>query len=77
VFSSRKGTPLYYPKTKSERVEMVLWFLVEGVNNTVMVRFTGHKESTIARWLARMDDHSEGLHNALYFHSACCGLLLI
>jgi hypothetical protein len=43
VFSSRKGTPLYYLKTKPERVEMVLWFLVEGVDIAVMVRYTGHK----------------------------------
>jgi hypothetical protein len=26
VFTSRKGTPLYYLKTKADRVEMVLWF---------------------------------------------------
>ena len=32
VFSSRKGMPLYYLKTKPARVEMVLWFLAEGVD---------------------------------------------
>ena len=66
VFSSRKGTPLYYLKTKPERVEMVLWFLVEGVNLAVMVRYTGHKDATIARWLERMGQHSQGLHNVLF-----------
>ena len=66
VFSSRKGTPLYYLKTKTERVEMVLWFVAEGVDSAVMVRFTGHQDATIARWLERMGQHSEGLHNALF-----------
>jgi len=66
VFSSRKGTPLYYLKTKPERVEMVLWFLAEGVNRAVMVRYTGHKDATIARWLERMGEHSQGLHNRLF-----------
>jgi IS1 family transposase len=66
VFSSRKGTPLYYLKTKPERVEMVLWFVAEGVDYAVMVRYTGHKDATIARWLARMGQYSEGLHNALF-----------
>jgi transposase-like protein len=38
VFSSRQGTPLYYLKTKAERVEMVRWFVAEGVDYVVMVR---------------------------------------
>ena len=66
VFSSRKGTPLYYLKTKPERVEMVVWFVAEGVDYAVMVRYTGHKDATIARWLERMGTHSMGLHNALF-----------
>ena len=66
VFTSRKGTPLYYLKTKPERVEMVLWFLVEGVDVAVMARYTGHKDATIARWLERMGRHSAGLHNVLF-----------
>jgi hypothetical protein len=48
VFSSRNGTPLYYLKTKAERVEMVLWFVAEGVDSAVMVRYTGHQDATIA-----------------------------
>ena len=43
VFASWQGTPLYYLKTKPERVEMVLWFLAEGVDLTVLVRYTGHR----------------------------------
>ena len=66
VFTSRKGTPLYYLKTPADRVEMVLWFLVEGVDVAVMVRYTGHKDATIARWLERMGEHSQGLHNVLF-----------
>lgn len=45
---------------------MVLWFLAEGVDYAVMVRYTGHQDATIARWLERMGQHSEGLHNALF-----------
>jgi IS1 family transposase len=66
VFSSRKGTPLYYLKTKKDRVEMVLWFLAEGVNRAVLVRYTGQRDATLARWLERMGEHSQGLHNRLF-----------
>jgi IS1 family transposase len=45
---------------------MVVWFVAEGVDYAVMVRYTGHKDATIARWLARMGQHREGLHNALF-----------
>jgi transposase-like protein len=38
TFTSRKGTPMYYLKTKINQVEMVLWFLAEGVDLSVMVR---------------------------------------
>ena len=44
---------------------MVLWLVAEGVDKAVMVRYTGHQDATIARWLERMGQHSEGLHNAL------------
>ena len=66
VFTSRLGTPLYYLKTSSERVEMVLWFLAEGVDMSVMIRFTGHTDATIARWLHRMGEHSQNWHNQLF-----------
>ncbi len=45
---------------------MVLWFLAEGVNRAVLVRYTGHHDATLARWLERMGDHSQGLHNRLF-----------
>jgi transposase-like protein/IS1 family transposase len=66
VFTSRIGTPLYYLKTSPERVEMVLWFLAEGVDVSVMVRFTGGCDATIARWLERMGSHSQAWHNHLF-----------
>ncbi len=66
VFTSRKGTPLYYLKAKPGQVEMVLWFLVEGVDMAVMVRYTGRTDATIARWLERMGTHSQGWHNVLF-----------
>lgn len=67
-FSCRRNTPLYYLKTASDRIEMVLWLMAEGVDISVMVRFTGHADSTITRWLQRMSSHSILLHNR-YFHS--------
>ena len=63
AFSSRKNTPLHYLKTKEKEVEMVLWFLVEGVDISLMVRYTGRSEATISRWLMRMGQHSQALHN--------------
>ena len=66
TFTSRWGTPLYYLKTTDQTVEMVLWFLAEGVDESVLVRFTGHSEATIARWLERMGSHSAGWHNVLF-----------
>jgi transposase-like protein len=68
AFTCRKGTPLYYLKTKPDRVEMVLWFLVEGVDVSVMVRYTGYGDATLARWLNRMGAHSAGLHNVFLRH---------
>ena len=41
--------------------------MAEGVDVSVMVRYTGHAESTISRWLERMGSHSILLHNR-YFH---------
>ena len=31
-----------------------------------MVRYTGHQDTTIARWLERMGTHSSGVHNQLF-----------
>jgi transposase-like protein len=37
---------------------MILWLMAEGVDISVMVRYTGHADSTITRWLQRMGSHS-------------------
>jgi IS1 family transposase len=68
VFTSRWGTPLYYLKSNPQQIEMVLWFLVEGVDASVLVRYTGRSDATIARWLERMGQHSQDWHNALFRH---------
>jgi len=62
TFTVRKGTPLYYLKTDPRQVEMVLWFLAEGLDQAVMIRFTGHSEASIARWLSRAGAHSQVWH---------------
>ena len=62
-FSVRRGTPLYYIKTELNRVEMVLWLMAEGVDISIMVRFTGHAEATVTRWLERTGKHSARLHD--------------
>ena len=65
-FSCRRNTPRYYLKTASDRIEMVPWLMAEGVDISVMVRYTGHAESTISRWLERMGNHSTLLHNRYF-----------
>jgi len=65
-FSTRRNTPLYYLKTNPERVEVCLWLLAEGVDISVLVRFTGHVDGTVARWLKRAGEHSKALHELLF-----------
>jgi len=65
-FSSRRNTPLYHLKTQPDRVEMCLWLLAEGMDISVLVRFTGHVDATLSRWLTRAGVHSENLHTLLF-----------
>jgi transposase-like protein/IS1 family transposase len=65
-FSSRRNTPLYHLKTHPDQVEMCLWLLTEGMDISVLVRFTGHVDATLARWLTRAGVHSENLHSLLF-----------
>jgi IS1 family transposase/transposase-like protein len=65
-FSTRRNTPLYHLKTHPDRVEMCLWLLAEGMDISVLVRFTGHVDATLSRWLARAGLHSENLHTLLF-----------
>jgi len=53
TFSCRRGTVLYYLKSDPAQVEQVLWFLAEGVDLSVLVRYTGRQEATVSRWLER------------------------
>jgi hypothetical protein len=66
TFSSRKGTPLYYVKTATGEMEEVLWYLAEGVDISVLVRRTGHKEETLSQWLNRIGKHSARLHDLIF-----------
>jgi transposase-like protein len=65
-FSTRRNTPLYHLKTHPDQVEMCLWLLAEGMDISVLVRFTGHIDATLSRWLARAGLHSENLHTLLF-----------
>jgi len=66
TFSCRRGTPLYYLKSDPAQVNLVLWFLAEGVDVSVLVRYTGRREATVARWLARAGQQSERWHQVLF-----------
>jgi hypothetical protein len=66
VFSCRRNTPLYYLKTAHDRVEIVLWLLAKGVDVSVLVRYTGHVDATLTRWLVRAGTHSQRLHDRLF-----------
>lgn len=65
-FSSRRNTPLYHLKTHPDRIEICLWLLAEGVDVSVLVRFTGHVDATLTRWLTRAGVHGEYLHTLLF-----------
>jgi len=66
VFTSRINTPLCCLKTDPKQVEFVLWILAEGVDVSVHVRFTGHADATLARWLEQMGSHSQDWHNFFF-----------
>jgi transposase-like protein/IS1 family transposase len=66
TFSCRRGTLLYYLKSDPSQVELVLWFLAEGVDISVLVRYTGRREATLTRWLERSGQQSARWHNLLF-----------
>jgi IS1 family transposase len=66
TFSCRRGSALYYLKTDAAQIEMALWFLAEGIDLAVMVRYSGHAEATLIRWLKRAEQHSAAWHR-VYF----------
>ncbi|MBZ0306375.1 MAG: hypothetical protein K8I82_09940 [Anaerolineae bacterium] len=53
-------------KKKANEVEFVLWFSAEGVDASVLVRYTGYDDETIGRWLKRAGGHSSQLHEWLF-----------
>jgi IS1 family transposase len=53
---------LYRLKIAESQVAMVLWFLSEGVDLAVMVRYSGPAKATVMRWLERAGQHSETWH---------------
>ena len=68
TFSSRRGSVLYYLKTNADRVEFSLWFLAEGIDRSVLVRYSGHVDATLTRWLMRAGRQSFNLHNTYFRH---------
>jgi hypothetical protein len=65
---------LYYLKSAPSEVELVLWFSAEGVDHSVLVRYTGRSEATLARWLERAGQQSQGWHHVL-FHELTLALV--
>jgi IS1 family transposase/transposase-like protein len=66
TFSCRRGTPLYYLKSDPAQVALVLWFLAEGVDVSVLVRYTGRHDATVTRWLERAGRQSARWHGVLF-----------
>ncbi len=69
--SVRRNTPMYGLKTPVRRVDEVMTATSEGVDVAAASRIFKHDERTIQRWLARMADHSQQLHNH-FFHDLVC-----
>ena len=66
AFTSRRGSVLYYLKTNADRVEFSLWFLAEGIDRSVLVRYSGHVDATLTRWLRRAGRQGFNLHNTYF-----------
>src|SRR5262249_27383176 len=66
TYSCRRGTPLYYLKSAPAQVDRGLWFLAEGVDVSVMVRYTGRSEAPVTRWLERSGQQSARWHRVLF-----------
>jgi IS1 family transposase len=62
TFSARRHTPLYRLKTPASKVSQVLMALAEGVDLAACERIFGFRAATIATWLSRAGQHSQGLH---------------
>lgn len=72
-FSSRLGTPLYHLRTSLKRIATVMTALSEGVDMAAAGRIFGHHASTFSRWIERVGQHSERLHERLLFRMVDTG----
>jgi transposase-like protein len=69
--SARANTAMYRLKTRAARVAEVTTALGEGVDVAAGSRIFGHDERTIQRWLTRLAQHSQRLHQ-YYFRDLVC-----
>jgi transposase-like protein len=49
TFTCYRGTPLYHLKANVERIAFVLRYLAEGADRSVLIRYTGYVDVTLAR----------------------------
>lgn len=71
--TSRAGTPMYRIKTPLHQVAMVMTALSEGVDISAASRIFRIHSSTISLWLERAGQHSERLHERLFFQALTAG----
>ena len=71
--TSRAGTPMYRIKTPLHQVAMVMTALSEGVDLSAASRIFGLHPTTISRWLERAGQHSQRLHERLFFQAIHTG----
>ncbi len=64
----RLGTPMYRLKTASERVALATHLAKKGMSIADISEVLGHSEETVTRWLERIGQHSERLHESLFKH---------
>jgi transposase-like protein len=62
TFTARRHTPLYWLKTPSHQVAMVLTALAEGLDSSAAERVFGYRQATITTWLTRAGEHAQLLH---------------
>jgi IS1 family transposase/transposase-like protein len=62
TFTARRHTPLYRLKTPSYQIALVLSALAEGLDASAAERVFGYRQATITRWVTRMGQHAQSLH---------------
>src|SRR5215467_14366335 len=66
TFSARHDTPLYWLKTPSQQVAMVLSALAEGLDPSAAERVFGYRHATITTWLTRAGRHAQTLREQFF-----------